>query len=178
MLQSAGALRRLAQVSRAPCCRSDCCHARRSSRRSGAAAGAAAAAGGGGGGDDASATHECAACKQALPAAAYSRAQLTQKGPSKQRCRECLDAAEKETRAAGTPTGQRLSPRRLLTTTRSACLHGTRLNSEHLKLDASLREALGGSPALLGAGLCLALHRVLLCGSPYLRLPAPLPPSR
>ena len=38
--------------------------------------------------------HECAACKKTLPAQAFSRAQLNNKGPGKQRCGDCLAAAE------------------------------------------------------------------------------------
>jgi hypothetical protein len=48
------------------------------------------------GGDDAdapAATHECAACKRVRPADAFSNKQLKQKGPGKQKCRECCDAA-------------------------------------------------------------------------------------
>ena len=48
------------------------------------------------GGDDAdapAATHECAACKRSRPADAFSNKQLKQKGPGKQKCRECCDAA-------------------------------------------------------------------------------------
>ena len=46
------------------------------------------------------AKHECAACNQSLPASSFSRAQLNNKGPGKQRCTGCLslaDAAERET---------------------------------------------------------------------------------
>ena len=39
-------------------------------------------------------THECAKCGESKPALAFSNKQLNQKGPGKQRCRECCDAAE------------------------------------------------------------------------------------
>ena len=39
-------------------------------------------------------THECAACKRSRPVEAFSNKQLNQKGPGKQRCRECCDAAD------------------------------------------------------------------------------------
>mmetsp|Transcript_2500 Transcript_2500/g.4177 ORF Transcript_2500/g.4177 Transcript_2500/m.4177 type:complete len:162 (-) Transcript_2500:25-510(-) len=45
--------------------------------------------------------NECANCKKGLPASSFSRAQLTQKGPGKQRCAECLNAADKADREAG-----------------------------------------------------------------------------
>eukprot|EP00873_Tetraselmis_striata_P035969 jgi/Tetstr1/456233/TSEL_042996.t1 len=57
--------------------------------------GAAAAA-------EAGVKHACAGCKEELPATAFTKSQLTQKGPGKQRCKECVqraDAAEAE--AAG-----------------------------------------------------------------------------
>jgi hypothetical protein len=49
---------------------------------------------GGDGADASAATHECAACKRSRPADAFSNKQLNQKGPGKQRCRECCDAAD------------------------------------------------------------------------------------
>ena len=49
---------------------------------------------GGDGADASAATHECAACERSRPADAFSNKQLNQKGPGKQRCRECCDAAE------------------------------------------------------------------------------------
>ena len=56
------------------------------------------------------ATHECAACKALKPADAFSRAQLNNKGPGKQRCRECCDAAEAEASAsASASVDQRLA---------------------------------------------------------------------
>ena len=49
---------------------------------------------GGDGADASAATHECAACERSRPADAFSNKQLNQKGPGKQRCRECCDAAD------------------------------------------------------------------------------------
>ena len=50
---------------------------------------------------DAGATeHECSACKKSLPAAAFSRSNLS-KGPGKQRCSECVAEAEKANVNAG-----------------------------------------------------------------------------
>ncbi|KAK3279775.1 hypothetical protein CYMTET_12351 [Cymbomonas tetramitiformis] len=43
--------------------------------------------------------HECSACKQQLPVSKFSRAQLTQKGPGKQRCAACLNASDQSERA-------------------------------------------------------------------------------
>jgi hypothetical protein len=40
--------------------------------------------------------HECAKCKEQLPAAAFNRTQLRNKGPGKQRCMECVSAAVAE----------------------------------------------------------------------------------
>ena len=54
-----------------------------------AASGAAAPAG-----EGPSEKHECSSCKNALPATAFSRSNLS-KGPGKQRCLECLAEAEK-----------------------------------------------------------------------------------
>ena len=63
----------------------------------GSGAGAAAAAAGGDAGGssifDAAAMHECAACKKMLPATAFNKTQLRNKGPGKQRCIECVSAA-------------------------------------------------------------------------------------
>ena len=49
-------------------------------------------------GDDSGAppVHECSACKRSLAADAFNRTQLV-KGAGKQRCRECVEAAEKAT---------------------------------------------------------------------------------
>ena len=59
------------------------------------------------------ATHECAVCKALKPADAFSRAQLNNKGPGKQRCRECCDAAEAEASAsASASVDQRLAAAR------------------------------------------------------------------
>ena len=46
-----------------------------------------------------SSTVECAACKRQLGADAYNRTQLS-KGAGKQRCRECVEAAEKSAASA------------------------------------------------------------------------------
>ena len=43
--------------------------------------------------------HECATCKRQLGADAYNRTQLS-KGAGKQRCRECVEAAEKSAASA------------------------------------------------------------------------------
>ena len=60
--------------------------------------------------DAAVATHECAACKRSRPAEAFSNKQLNQKGPGKQRCRECCDAADAaEASSAETRAEARLS---------------------------------------------------------------------
>lgn len=45
-------------------------------------------------------SHECAACKQSLPAHAFSRAQLNNKGHGVQRCALCLAAADASERKA------------------------------------------------------------------------------
>lgn len=67
----------------------------------------------GGGDGAAAATHECAACKASKPADAFSRAQLNNKGPGKQRCRACCDAAEAEASAsASASVDQRLAAAR------------------------------------------------------------------
>lgn len=44
--------------------------------------------------------HECSSCKSALPAAAFSRSNLS-KGPGKQRCLGCVTEAEKANLMAG-----------------------------------------------------------------------------
>uniref|UniRef100_A0A6U1C738 Stc1 domain-containing protein n=1 Tax=Rhizochromulina marina TaxID=1034831 RepID=A0A6U1C738_9STRA len=38
--------------------------------------------------------HECAACKERLPALRFNKNQLRKKGPGKQRCQACVEAAE------------------------------------------------------------------------------------
>ena len=58
-----------------------------------AGGGAAAATEGGGAGVAAEELHECAKCRQQLPAAAFNRTQLRNKGPGKQRCMACVSAA-------------------------------------------------------------------------------------
>ena len=49
--------------------------------------------GGSGGGSDGSELSECSVCKNQLPAASFNKTQL-RKGPGKQRCMECVTAAE------------------------------------------------------------------------------------
>ena len=44
--------------------------------------------------------HECASCKKSLAADKFNRTQLVQKGPGKQRCRECVEKAEASTAGA------------------------------------------------------------------------------
>ena len=44
--------------------------------------------------------HECASCKKSLAAEKFNRTQLVQKGPGKQRCRECVEKAEASTAGA------------------------------------------------------------------------------
>uniref|UniRef100_A0A7S0EW07 Stc1 domain-containing protein n=1 Tax=Phaeocystis antarctica TaxID=33657 RepID=A0A7S0EW07_9EUKA len=51
-------------------------------------------------GDGPSEGHECSSCKNALPATAFSRSNLS-KGPGKQRCSECVAEAEKAHVTAG-----------------------------------------------------------------------------
>jgi hypothetical protein len=43
---------------------------------------------------DPTASHACAACGESKPASAFSRAQLNNKGPGKQRCAACCAASE------------------------------------------------------------------------------------
>lgn len=50
-------------------------------------------------GDGKATLHECASCKKQLDAAAYNRTQLS-KGVGKQRCRDCVEAAEKAAASA------------------------------------------------------------------------------
>lgn len=70
--------------------------------------GGTSSGGGGGGGGGAAATpeqHECSACSRKLPAAAFSRSNLS-KGPGKQRCSECVAAAEKANLEKGDKAAQ------------------------------------------------------------------------
>lgn len=82
--------------------------ARSAAKNAEAGGGAAAASGGGaidvsdvsdGGQAQQQQKHECAACKRQLGADAYNRTQLS-KGAGKQRCRECVEAAEKSAASA------------------------------------------------------------------------------
>lgn len=60
-----------------------------------------------GGGEAAAAPeqHECAACSRKLPAAAFSRSNLS-KGPGKQRCSECVASSEKANLEKGDKAAQ------------------------------------------------------------------------
>ena len=90
---------------------------------------------GGDGADASAATHECAACKRSRPADAFSNKQLNQKGPGKQRCRECCDAAD----AADASSAKTLAEVRL-TRAREASANAEKTNAPD-KLAVFAREA-------------------------------------
>eukprot|EP00935_MAST-01C_sp_MAST-1C-sp1_P001932 g1932.t1 len=86
--------------------------------------------------------HECARCKQSLPADAFNKNQLRNKGPGKQRCKECVAAAEKEEAAAVTKSRE---------TKQTAGLREAKQKAQRAEACGTAAQKLAASSALAAA---------------------------
>eukprot|EP00238_Polyblepharides_amylifera_P009560 CAMPEP_0196574914 /NCGR_PEP_ID=MMETSP1081-20130531/4516_1 /TAXON_ID=36882 /ORGANISM="Pyramimonas amylifera, Strain CCMP720" /LENGTH=173 /DNA_ID=CAMNT_0041893059 /DNA_START=31 /DNA_END=549 /DNA_ORIENTATION=- len=115
-----------------------------------------------GGGGFVPVLHVCSACSVALPLEAFSRAQLTQKGPGKQRCANCLNVAGTLEREAGDRRQmEALKEARNESAKLSANGAGARETVVALAREAALEAELvtGLKPVRLGSGRSLGRGR-------------------
>lgn len=100
------------------------------------------------------ALHECASCKQSLPATSFNKNQLRNKGPGKQRCQNCVSASEaKEASEAAVAQQRKLHD--LRRGTAHANVTGTaadRLKAASAECAAEAELVTGLKPIVIGRG--------------------------